>query len=180
MTALVRDEDPPIVAPFVLDEASMTAVVQDEWLPLVRLAALLLNDRGSAEDVVQEVCEAVWRRRPAVTDRAHLVGYLRTAVVNRARSAGRKRRTMQRYLARTQPDHAPPADLDLLVAEEQRLVLDALARLPARQREVLVLRYWSELSEAQIAETLGIAPGTVKSTAHHALANLHRLLKGTR
>ncbi|GDY53795.1 hypothetical protein SVIO_044180 [Streptomyces violaceusniger] len=71
-------------------------------------------------------------------------------------------------------------DEPLLLAEEHRQVLDALARLTPRQREVLVLRYWSELTEAQIAEALGVSRGTVKSTASRALVTLEKLLEAAR
>ncbi|MGW5692024.1 sigma-70 family RNA polymerase sigma factor, partial [Streptomyces asiaticus] len=68
----------------------------------------------------------------------------------------------------------------LLLAEEHRQVLDALTELTPRQREVLVLRYWSELTEAQIAEALGVSRGTVKSTASRALVTLEKLLEAAR
>src|SRR5205814_5124975 len=94
------------------------------------------------------------------------VGYLRTSVVNNARSVLRRRRTVRRF-----PQPAadwltePAADGGVLLAEEHREVIAALRTLPPRQREVIVLRYWSELTEAEIAKTLGISVGTVKSTA---------------
>ena len=77
-----------------------------------------------------------------------------------------------------EPDEGPPADLALLLDEEHRQVVEALRTLPRRQREVLVLRYWSELSEAEIATTLGISRGTVKSTAARGLAALEQRLEG--
>jgi RNA polymerase sigma-70 factor (sigma-E family) len=162
---------------FAIDAPTLSAVVDEQWTSLTRLAVLLLGDRASAEDAVQDACEATWRVRPTVTDRDHLVAYLRTAVVNRCRSAGRRRGTVQRFLASARPgDHAPAADGPVLAAETDAAVLAALARLAPRQREVLVLRYWSELSEREIAESLGIAPGTVKSTASDALTRLNTLL----
>jgi RNA polymerase sigma factor (sigma-70 family) len=89
----------------------------------------------------------------------------------------RSRGTVHRFLASARPDDdAPPADVPVLAAESDAAILAGLARLAPRQREVLVLRYWSELSEREIAETLGIAPGTVKSTASDALARLNTLL----
>lgn len=96
-----------------------------------------------------------------------------------ARSVLRRRRTARAY---TPPHQGPgaPVDEPLLLAEEHRQVLDALAHLTARQREVLVLRYWSELTEAQIAETLGVSRGTVKSTASRALGTPEKLLEADR
>jgi RNA polymerase sigma-70 factor (sigma-E family) len=164
---------------FVLDADVMTAVVDEQWTSLIRLAVLLLGDRAAAEDAVQDACEATWRRHPQLHDREHLIGYLRRAVVNRCHSTGRRTGTVRRFLASVRADDtptAPAADVPVLTAEADAELLAALARLTARQREVLVLRYWSELSERQIAETLGIAPGTVKSTASAALARLNTLL----
>jgi len=91
-------------------------------------------------------------------------------------TARRRTETAHRYVASARVDDEPAADLSVLAAETDRLLLAALARLTARQREVLVLRYWSDLSEREIAETLGIARGTVKSTASDALARLNALL----
>jgi RNA polymerase sigma factor (sigma-70 family) len=164
---------------FVLDTGVMTAVVDEQWTSLVRLAVLLIGDRTAAEDAVQDACEATWRVRPQVHDREHLIGYLRRAVVNRCHSTGRRTGTVRRFLASVRVDDAltaPAADVPVLAAETDAAVLGALARLSPRQREVLVLRYWSELSEREIAETLGIAPGTVKRTASDALARLNTLL----
>ena len=171
MTAVVRS------VAVTLDAPTMSSVVDEQWTPLLRLATLLLGDRASAEDAVQDACEATWRLQPRVDDRDHLVGYLRTAVVNRCRSAGRRRGTVHRFLAAARPpEDAPAADVPVLAAETDAAVLAGLSRLAPRQREVLVLRYWSELSEREIAETLGIAPGTVKRTASDALARLNTLL----
>lgn len=171
-------------AGWTLTLAGMNEVVAEQWPSLVRLAALLLGDRAPAEDVVQDACEATWRRRPAVTDRDHLVGYLRTAVVNGCRAAGRRRSMAARYLhlfhPSTEHDSEPAADAPMLAAERRTEVIAALARLGGRQREVLVLRYWAELSETEIAEALSISRGTVKSTAHHALHRLAILLGDNR
>jgi RNA polymerase sigma factor (sigma-70 family) len=165
---------------FVINSDSFADVVHVEWASMIRLAVLLIGDPALAEDVVAECCERVWRVKPAVTDREHLIAYLRTSVVNRCRSARRRQRTADRYLSFFRLRHAPAADHDLLVREDQRELLIALGRLPARQQEVLILRYWSRLTEAQIADTLGIPPGTVKSTAHRAPQTLHSTLKGSR
>ena len=169
---------------WVFDPAGMSEVLAEQWPPLVRLAALLLGGRAPAEDVVQDVCEATWRSRPAIRDREHLVAYLRAGVVNRCRSAGRRRSTAARYLTLVTPsagsaEHGPAADVPMLAAERREEVIAALAQLTGRQREVLVLRYWADLSEAQIAEALSISRGTVKSTAHHALHRLATLLGAT-
>ena len=174
-----RDVDPSPAEEFVVDAVTMSAIVDEQWMPLVRLATLLLNDRAAAEEVVQDACEAVWRLRPAISTHDHLVAYLRRSVINRSRSVGRRRVTAARYLRLVRAEHDAPADTELLRHEDHREVRDALARLTKRQREVLVLRYWSRLSEDEIAHTLAVSAGTVKSTAHHALAALRAHLKGS-
>ena len=145
-------------------------------LPLLRLAVLLTDDAGAAEDVVQDAFVALQRRWHAV-DPAAATGYLRTSVVNGVRTLFRRRGVARRHLHAVGPaDDAPSADLAVLLTEDQREVVAALRTLPRRQREVLVLRYWSELSEAEIAAALGIARGTVKSSASRGLAALQKCL----
>jgi RNA polymerase sigma-70 factor (sigma-E family) len=148
-------------------------------LSLVRLAVLLVDERPLAEDIVQEAFAELHARWSRLTDPHKALAYLRTSVVNRSRSALRRRRTARAYV----PPHEVPAEspeAELLLAEDQRAVLAAVRRLPERQRQVLVLRYWSELSEAEIADALGITRGTVKSTASRALDSLERILEGAR
>ncbi|MCW2797536.1 SigE family RNA polymerase sigma factor [Nocardioides sp.] len=144
-------------------------------LSLVRLAILLVDDLASAEDVVQDAFAAMAARRGRLDDQSAALAYLRVSVVNGSRSALRRRRTARAYapLHETPPDG--PEGMAVL-AEEHRAVYEALERLAPRQREVLVLRYWSHLSEAEIAEALGISRGSVKSTASRALDALENIL----
>lgn len=153
------------------DSTGVVELYHTHRLTMVRLAVLLVDDLPTAEDVVQEAFAklyAGWERLRA-PDAA--VAYLRTAVVNGARSVLRRRRTARLFVWRTAVPE-PGADAAVLRAEEHDGVLAALRRLPRRQREVLVLRYWYDLSESDIAQTLGISPGTVKSTASRGLARL--------
>ncbi|MFB6837075.1 RNA polymerase sigma factor [Streptomyces sp. NPDC056361] len=166
----VRDDERP---------PSLTELYRARRMDMVRLALFLVDDLHTAEDVVQDafaaVCRAYGTSLAGLQDPG---AYLHTAVVNAARSVLRRRRTARAYT----PPHqgaGPPVDEALLLAEEHRHVLDALARLTHRQREVLVLRYWSELTEAQIAQTLGLSRGTVKSTASRALDALEKQLEAT-
>ena len=140
----------------------ITGLYAAHRLPLVRLAVLLVDDVASAEDVVQDAFAAL--------------AYLRVSVVNTARSALRRRRTARAYSPPHDVTPASPEDRAVL-AEEHREVIDALHRLAPRQREVLVLRYWSNLSEAEIAQTLDISRGTVKSTASRALVALEKSMR---
>ena len=107
-----------------------------------------------------------------------MVGYLRQAVVNQSRSMLRRRRTVREHLKVAEPEVAPPADTDVMLSEEHQEVLRAVDQLPPRQREVLVLRYWSDMSEAEIADALGISKGTVKSQASRAMATLAKIIQG--
>ncbi|HEY2126909.1 MAG TPA: sigma-70 family RNA polymerase sigma factor [Streptosporangiaceae bacterium] len=159
------------------DVSSVTGVFRSHHAELVRLAVLLLGDRPSAEDVVQDVFTRLCGRDllPA-GDGA--VAYVRAAVLNRCRSALRRRALARRIGAgRDLPgweasQHS--VEHEVILAEDRRQVLAALAGLPRRRREVLVLRYWLGLPEAEIAQMLGIRPGTVKSTAARGLAALAR------
>jgi RNA polymerase sigma-70 factor (sigma-E family) len=146
--------------------AAVEVLFRSRRLYLVRLARLLVDDRETAEDVVQDAFAGLHRRWRSLRSPDAAEAYLRTAVVNGSRSALRRRRT-----ARSQrwPDQdvlvEDAADRPALLAAEHRAVLDAMRRLPGRQREVLVLRYWAELGEAEIARMLGISVGAVKSSA---------------
>lgn len=159
----------PQTAEAVVD---LDALHQLSWRPMVRLAYLLVDDVALAEDVVQDAFLGLHRRAATLRDDDAARGYLRTAVVNGARSTLRRRRTVRTYLRSVRLEHDAPADRDLLQAERDAALHAALEQLPRRQREVVVLRYWEHLSEAEIATTLGIAPGTVKSTASRALTAL--------
>jgi RNA polymerase sigma-70 factor (sigma-E family) len=148
-------------------------------LRLVRLAVLLVDDLATAEDVVQDAFARFLARPTRLDDPQRAVAYLRTSVVNGARDKLRRRRTARAY----EPPHEVPRDAtaeSAVLAEEHREVLAALRQLAPRQREVLVLRYWSDCSEAEIAEHLGISRGAVKSTASRALDALEKMLEGSR
>lgn len=150
-------------------------------LSLVRMAVLLVDDVACAEDVVQDAFIGLQRQSGRLRDPNAAMGYLRVSVLNSARSVLRRRRTARGFLSRaTAPEHESAADRGLLVADEHRGVLAAVRSLPPRQQEVLVLRYWSGLSEAQIAQAMGISEGTVKSTASRAIDKLETLLGADR
>jgi len=159
--------------------ASMiSALFRQHHGDLVRLAVLLVGDQPTAEDVVQDVYASVharWTRRPA---RDSGLAYVRAAVLNRCRSVLRRRRVASRVslTSGAAEETLASAEHEAMLSEDRRRVLQALARLPHRRREVLVLRYYLDLSEAEIAEVLGISPGTVKSTAARGLAALARAL----
>jgi RNA polymerase sigma-70 factor (sigma-E family) len=146
---------------------------------LVRLSVLLVRDVATAEEVVQDAFIAVHRRWSALDDPDRALAYLRRAVVNGSTSVLRRRGTAQRYLQREAAGGEPVAassEGDVVARERRAAVLAALESLPTRQREVLALRYYLDLSEAQIAETLGISRGAVKSHAFRGAAHLRAAL----
>lgn len=155
---------------------TVAALYATHRLGLVRLAVLLVDDLESAEDVVQDAFAGLHHGWGRLRDREAALGYLRRSVVNGARSVLRRRRTARAHVPSPAPDVASP-EVDAVRAEEQRAVLAAVRALAPRQREVLVLRYWSGLDEGAIAATLGIARGTVKSTASRALDALEQTLE---
>lgn len=142
---------------------------------LVRLAILLVDEQSTAEDVVQEAFAGLHRNWARLRDEYAALGYLRTAVVNGSRSVLRRRRTARDYV----PPHSPnarSAESMAMLSVEHQSVVNALGGLAPRQREVLVLRYYGGLSEAEIAEATGISKGAVKSTASRALDSVADIL----
>ena len=148
-------------------EAAVTALYQEHALGLVRLAHVMLGDRAAAEDVVQEAFGGLYRRWKQLADTDRALQYVRSSVLNGCRSVLRRRRTAEMVTA-----HQPPvvsAETTALASEERREVMRALRRLPDRQREVLVLRFYLDEREAEIARIMGIRPSTVRSTTSRAL-----------
>jgi RNA polymerase sigma-70 factor (sigma-E family) len=166
----------PIADPGV--DAALEELYEEHYVRLVRLAVLLLGDVGRAEEVVQDSFVAIYQRmaRLGSTDFAlDTAAYLRQTVVNRSRSVLRHLKVVSQHPSEVAPDE-PGADHDTLRGVRRREVIDAMAQLPRRQREVLALRYYLDLSEREIAETLGISPGAVKSHASRGAAALRRTL----
>jgi RNA polymerase sigma factor (sigma-70 family) len=158
--------------------ATLDDLFRERRLGLVRLAVLMVDDLPTAEDVVQDVFARLHRRHG---DTLHGVddpnAYLTAGVMNAARSVLRRRRVARAYLPPAR-DPVPAAEDEALgmLGEADREVIRALGRLTPRQRQVMVLRYWSGLSEREIADTLRVSTGTVKSTAHRALTLLRGYL----
>lgn len=150
---------------------------REHRMRFVRLAVLLVDDPATAEDVVQEAFTGLHRHWSRLRDEHAALGYLRTAVVNGSRSVLRRRRTAREYTPPHTADARSAESLAMLSAEHQAVV-SALGKLPRRQREVLVLRYYGGLSEAEIAEATGISKGTVKSTASRGLEAIGKLVGG--
>jgi len=158
-------------------EAAVTALYQASALSLIRLAYVMLDDLPSAEDVVQEAFYGLYRRWDRLEDADSAMYYVRTSVLNGCRSVRRRRAVRRRGLADEPP--AVSAEAVVLSGEEREEVIRAVRGLPHRQREALVLRYYSDLSDEQIARVMGIGPSTVRSTVHRALEAVGRALRET-
>lgn len=152
-------------------DAEFSELVQASWASLYRTAYLLLGDRAEAEDLVQTALAktyASWHKVRAVEAAP---GYARTTLVNTASSWFRRKSWRNEHPTETLPEQGfahDPSDRPALIA--------ALAQLPPRQRAVVVLRYYDDLSVASTAHALGITEGTVKSQTSDALARLRTLL----
>jgi RNA polymerase sigma-70 factor (sigma-E family) len=154
---------------------SVATLFREHHGELVRLAVLMVGDLPTAEDVVQDVYASMYSRWSQIAAPDTVLPYVRAAVLNGCRSVLR-RRVIARRVGAAHRDEPPAksAESQVILSEDRRRVLAALARLPRRRREVLVLRYYLDLSEAEIAAVLRISPGTVKSTAARGLAALAR------
>ena len=164
---------PPTAVPVASDDraARIKALFEEHYGGLCRLAYLITGDRAQAEELVMDAFMrtfASWRR---IRDLDRADAYLRRAVVNLSRSRLRRQRTEERSpkFVETRPDSD---------ADDARVVWDAVQALPHRQRAAVVLRYYEDLPEAEIADTLGCSLGTVKSQLSKARATLAHLLEG--
>ena len=159
------------------EEISLDALFTAHYLRLVRIAWLLVRDAGRAEEVVQDAFVDLYRRQARLRNPDDAAGYLHVSVVNRSRSILRH----QRVVCATPVDRVDveeSAEAGALRGFERQRVLDGLARLPRRQREVLVLRYYAGLSEAEAASALGISRGAVKSHGSRGMRAMRTVLGG--
>lgn len=156
------------------EEDSFAEVFNEHHRRAVRLAYLLTSDHHQAEDVVAEAMAKVWVQwqRGRVDD---VGAYLRRAVANQANSKLRRRYLERREASRRTGDDRGVRMVDEQAAEHDA-VWQAVQQLPDRQRQVVVLRYYEDLSEADTAQVLGVSVGTVKSSMSRGMARLHDLL----
>jgi RNA polymerase sigma-70 factor (sigma-E family) len=155
----------------------LTETYQAHYSSLLRLAALLLDDAASCEDVVQEAFIRVHSARRRLRDPDKTLAYLRQTVVNLSRSTLRRRIIGLRLLQKPMPNAASAEEGAYDALERDELIV-ALRGLQRRQREVLVLRYFSDMTEAQVADTLGISVGSVKAYGSRGLAALRYTMDG--
>jgi RNA polymerase sigma-70 factor (sigma-E family) len=157
-------------------DAAITELYGAHYKSLVRLATLLVHDISTAEEVVQDSFVALHAGLHRLRDSEKTLSYLRAAVVNRSRSVLRHRTVVDRNAPKAAPD-MPSAEHGAMALIERSFVVAALRSLPERQREVVVLRFYGDLSEAQIAATMGITRGAVKSHTSRAMSALRSVLE---
>ena len=160
-------------------DAALTALFAAYHRQLVGFALLLVDDLATAEDVVQDAFLALHRRWFGIRDTQAAYQYLRTAVLNGSRSQLRRRRVRASAREKVSEPDVASAETSVLDRAEYDAVLGYLAELPTRQRQVLVLRYYLDQTEAEIAQTLAISPGSVKQHASRGLAALTARLEVT-
>lgn len=172
--------DHAVVTRWDADDA-VTHLYVAHYRSLVRTAALVLRDVATAEEVTQDAfvtMHAHWHR---LRDPEKALAYLRRSVVNGARSALRRRAVATKHLpGQWVPGDAASAEHAVLALAARDEVVRALHALPLRQRETLVLRYYADLSEAEIAAAMGISRGAVKSHASRGMAALRDVLEQSR
>ncbi|MER5750054.1 SigE family RNA polymerase sigma factor [Streptomyces sp. NPDC002088] len=153
-------------------EAQYEEFVRARWSRLVRTAYLLTGDAHHAEDLTQTALAKAYRSWRRVSRSDNPEAYVRRMLVSCNSDRFRKRRVAE-ALTSVPPERAG-RDEAVGRVDERGALLAALAELPPRQRAVVVMRYWEDLSEAEVADVLGCSPGTVKSQASKALAKLRR------
>ena len=153
----------------------VAALYQVHALGMVRLAVIMLGDQETAEDVVQDAFLGLYRQWGGLSDKSRALAYLRSSVLNGCRTVLR-RKSRQARIAFAEPDFES-AEAGALAGEEVRQVAAALRKLPNRQREALVLRFYLGMDEGEVAEAMRISRGSVKSATSRGIAALGRMLK---
>lgn len=153
----------------------ITALFAEHHTRMLRVAAVLLSDAALAEDVVQDAYVSVYAAWSRLREPAAAVGYLHRSVVNGSRSKLRRRVVAERHAAGPPPDAASAEDAALAGLADGPVVR-ALRSLPRREREVVLLRHYLDLSERQTADALGLRPGSVKAYGSRGLAALRAAL----
>lgn len=156
--------------------AAVAALYEDHAVSLIRLAHVMLGNRAAAEDVVQDAFCGLYRRWAKLTDKDRALGYLRVSVLNGCRSALRRTPVTWELTDSVEPRPASSAETAAISVEQRHEVARALRCLPHRQREVLVLRFYLDWSDAQIARETGIRPTSIRSARHRGLAALVNVL----
>ena len=169
-------EAPAAISRSLSARAGVTELFHHHYRRLVGLATLLVDDRDSAEEVVQDAFESLYRHWNRLRDPESALAYVNRSVVNGSRSRLRRRATERAYVL-PEAGSEPSAESSGVEHGRRDQLLAAVYALPRRQREVIVLRYYLDLSEEQIADWLGISGGSVKRHAFRATAALHKRME---
>jgi RNA polymerase sigma-70 factor (sigma-E family) len=172
-TSMTVEAQPGVVQ---AEYPGQAALYSAHFRSLVRLATLLVQDVASAENIVNDSFVSLRGARDRRRSNQEVLSYLRASVVNRSRSVLRHRAVIDHNAPKPPPD-MPSAEHGAMALIERSSVVAALRSLPDRQREVVVLRFYADLSDAQIAEAMGISRGAVKVHTARAMSALRRVLK---
>ncbi len=156
-------------------EAMLVRLFNEHYASLVRLSSFLLDDTSICEEVVQDAFVKMQLAEKA-PEAGKEAAYLRSVVLNGARSRLRRRIVRNKFLAKERPTFAPSPEADVINETERQRIVGLLRKLPKRQAEVLMLRFYMDLSEDEIAETLEISKGSVKTHASRGLDKMAELL----
>ena len=156
-------------------EAAVRALYEDRYAEIVRFATFIMGDVHAAEDAAQEAFTRVYDAWDRLEDPERAVAYLRATIVNLSRGRHRRRLVAER----NQPPHlvaVPSAEDDAMGRVGRGAVLDAVSSLPSRQRACVVMRHWLRMTEGEIAATLELSVGSVRTHNKRGLATLQRKL----
>ncbi|GAB3285146.1 SigE family RNA polymerase sigma factor [Parasphingorhabdus pacifica] len=157
-----------------LAASTLTDLYQEHYNQLLRIAVLLVDDRASAEDIMQDAYIRVFESRSQLRDLDKALAFLRQAVLNQARSMLRHRTITKKYQPKLATQDSQPDDTRRGI--DRAILADALAQLSRRQREALVLRYYADLSESHTAELMGYSSGAVRAFCSQGVSRLSSLL----
>ena len=160
-------------------DALVTSLFDEEGVRLVRLARLFTDDRNAAEDLVQEAFIRLHRAAHRLADRGKAAPYLRSIVINLARDHNRRGLMSLRHQEAMISDAMPAMPEDLAIGnDESGAIIEQLRELSPRQRDCLLLRFYMDLTEVEIAETLGISPNSVKTHCRRGMTALRQRVGG--
>ena len=164
--------EPPVDVAGLDRDRAVEVLFATHHLAMTRLAVLLGAD--DAEDVVAEAFYQLYRRWPRLRSAEAAAAYLRSVVVNQTRMRIRHLQVVRRHAARVagRPDHVESGEVQVVLRDDQQALVAAVRALPDRQREALVLRFWLDLREREIADAMGISTGSVKTHVSRGLAAL--------